>query len=365
MQTAGIFDIPHLRPLGRINEEAAHRTGVLPLFWACSGLEVCFDGAELRIVLEADFGQLEPWIAVEVDGAALIRMPVNRGCSEVCVFRGAEPGRPRTVRLLKETQPLAEDPRSRLWVRGLRWTGGRFLPLPEPKYRLEFVGDSLTSGEGVLGARGEESWMPAIFSASRTWASRTARLMDAGFRTVSQSGWGLRSGWDNDPRHNLPGQYERICGVASGTDAQALGSQMDNGFDAWRPDAVIVNLGTNDANALSSPAWTGPNGEQFRQLDTPEGLRRIEDAAVSFLRQLRRCNPDAALVWAYGMCGDRLRPQLEGAVERFRRESGCQRTYYLPLPAAAEETMGSRQHPGPRCHAAAAEAAAGLLKSIL
>lgn len=276
MQTAGIFDIPHLRPLGRINEEAAHRTGVLPLFWACSGLEVCFDGAELRIVLEADFGQLEPWIAVEVDGAALIRMPVNRGCSEVCVFRGAEAGRPRTVRLLKETQPLAED-----------------------------------------------------------------------------------------PRHNLPGQYERICGVAAGTDAQALGSQMGSDFAAWKPDAVIVNLGTNDANALSSPAWTGPGGEQFRQLDTPEGLGRIEDAAVAFLRQLRRCNPDAALVWAYGMCGDRLRPQLEGAVERFRRESGCQRTYYLPLPAASEETMGSRQHPGPRCHAAAAEAAAGLLKSIL
>ena len=120
MQTAGIFDIPHLRPLGRINEEAARRAGVLPLFWACGGLEVRFDGTELRIVLEADFAQLEPWIAVEVDGAPLIRMPVNRGCSEVCVFRGAEPGRPRTVRLLKETQPLAEDPRSRLWVRGLR-----------------------------------------------------------------------------------------------------------------------------------------------------------------------------------------------------------------------------------------------------
>ena len=207
--------------------------------------------------------------------------------------------------------------------------------------------------------------MPAIFSASRTWASRTARLMDAGFRTVSQSGWGLRSGWDNDPRHNLPGQYERICGVASGTDAQALGAQMDNGFDAWRPDAVIVNLGTNDANALSSPAWTGPNGEQFRQLDTPEGLRAMEVAAVSFLRQLRRCNPDAALVWAYGMCGDRLRPQLEGAVERFRRETGGQCAYYLPLPAAEEETMGSRQHPGPRCHEAAAEAVAGFLKRIL
>ena len=33
-----------------------------------------------------------------------------------------------------------------------------------------------------------------------------------GFRAVSQSGWGVLSGWDNNPDHNVPSCYEKICG---------------------------------------------------------------------------------------------------------------------------------------------------------
>ncbi len=34
--------------------------------------------------------------------------------------------------------------------------------LPEPKYRLEFVGDSITSREGTVGAIYEEDWISAF-----------------------------------------------------------------------------------------------------------------------------------------------------------------------------------------------------------
>ena len=40
-------------------------------------------------------------------------------------------------------------------------------------------------------------------------------------------------------------------------------------------------------------------------------------------------------------------------------------TYFLRLPAVTDVTMGSRQHPGPRCHEEAAEAAAEFLRMIL
>lgn len=361
MQTAGIFDIPYLHPLGRFDRESAYRAGVLPLFWAASGMELVYTGRELRLVLEADFAQYEPWISVEVDGAALIRMPLARGINEICVFRGALPERPRTVRLLKETQPVDSDPSHRLWVRGVRWEGGGFLPPPHRDWRLEFIGDSLTSGEGVVGAREEEAWMPAVFSASRTWACQAAGLVNASFRTISQSGWGIRSGWDNNPRHALPDYYGQVCSVACGEANLALGAQQNADFSAWQPDAVIVNLGTNDANALQSPAWT----EQGCFQQTEETLPLLEDAALSFLKTLHRSNPTAKLVWAYGMCGDRLRPWLERAVARFCSETGSQPAYYLPLPAATEQTTGSRQHPGPLCHRAAAETTAALLKTIL
>lgn len=365
METKAVFDLPHLRPLGRFQPSRARLAGALPLLWGGSGLELFFTGSELHLLLDVDFGQFEPWLCAELNGAPILRMPLNRGVQEVCLFRGMTPGVPKRVRVLKETQPISDDPAHRLWVRGIGWQDGEFLPLPSPAYRLEFVGDSLTSGEGLVGDVGETDWVPALFSAGRTWAKLTADLMGAEFRLISQSGWGVRSSWDNNPAHTLPGIYDRVCGPALGQAGEAMGAQYPHDFDCWRPDAVIVNLGTNDANAMGNPAWQGPDGRTFRQSGGAEGLAQLEDSAVRFLHDLRRHNPAAKLVWAYGMIGGPLGPVLEHAAARFCRETGDQDTYYLPLPAARPETMGSRQHPGPLCHRAAAEVTAKFLHSIL
>ena len=365
MQTAGIFRLPNLRPLGRFAGEQAAESGILPLFWGGSGLELLFTGVELHLLLGADFGELEPWITVEVDGAPLIRMPLNRGVNEVSVLRGVSDGRARRVRLLKDCQPMSGDPRHRLWVQGVRWEGGEFLPLPDPAYRLEFIGDSLTSGEGVVGAREETDWVPSLFSASRTWAKLTADRLNADFRLISQSGWGVRSGWENNPGCTLPSIYGRVCAPALGEENERMGTQAANDFRAWQPDAVVVNLGTNDAGAMRNPPWYGPDGQVFRQTDDAAGLVLFAAAAVGFLKTLRRCNPAAKLVWAYGMIEGPLGPALAEAVARFCGETGDKDTYYLQLPAATNETMGSRQHPGPPCHQAAAEVTAEFLGSVL
>lgn len=60
MKTADIFSLPHLRTLGRCFPSAARQAEVLPLLWAGSGLELCFTGSELHLLLEADFQQFEP-----------------------------------------------------------------------------------------------------------------------------------------------------------------------------------------------------------------------------------------------------------------------------------------------------------------
>lgn len=365
MGTAKIFDIPNLRPLGRFDMECAKKEGVLPLFWACSGVEMVFSGSALSVILDADYGGKEPWITVEVNHSMVIRTPVPRGESTLQIFQGMVSQKPKHVRIFKDTQPMGMDgdPHHRLWVKGLRWSGGEFLPLEGAACRVECIGDSLTSGEGVVGAKEEVDWTPVLFSASQAWPKLAAELLGAEFRVVSQSGWGIRSGWDNDPNHALPDWYEKVCGTATGESDVRLGAQRPNDFAAWTPDAVIVNLGTNDCNAMGISAWHGPDGARFKQEDTPECRKLIEDAAVEFLRKLRRCNPGAKLVWAYGMAGDALRPELENAVLRFNAEAGG--AYFLPLPGVRPETMGSRLHPGAGCHQEAAEVAAGFLRDIL
>ena len=64
---------------------------------------------------------------------------------------------------------MHQDPLHMIQILGLQYGDGEFLVLPDPEYRLEFVGDSITSGEGTMGPVGEEDWISAFFSAENTY----------------------------------------------------------------------------------------------------------------------------------------------------------------------------------------------------
>ena len=292
---------------------------------------------------------------------------MQAGRSRVTLFRGMTPGVPKHVRVLKDVQAMHDDPDHFLLIEALAFEGGTFLPLPEPAYRLEFVGNSITSGEGAIGAVCEEDWAAPFFSAVNHYARMTADALQAEWRIVSQSGWGLLSSWDNDPRRRVMDYYDTVCGLAAGPHNEALGAQQPYRFDSWKADAVILNLGTNDDGAMGNPPWTDPvTGKTFAQRPTPEHLAELEQAAVDALKKVRARNPDAWIVWAFGMLGEgRMGRVLRAAVDRARAECGDSRMCYLALPAAGPDTMGARQHPGAACHRQAAQVLTERLRSIL
>ncbi len=205
-----VWELPQVRILGR----HTHAGDALTLFYTASGIECLFTGSELWLELNADYETYEPWISVELNGAWISRFPVAPGHSEVCVFRGMTPGAPKHVRVFKDVQAMSGDERHLLQITALRWAGGDFLPLPAPVYRLEFVGDSITSGEGAIGALPEEDWISAFFSAMNHYARFTADALGAEYRLVSQSGWGILSSWDNDPHCRVLSYYKEVCGLA-------------------------------------------------------------------------------------------------------------------------------------------------------
>jgi len=367
LRACPLTEIPHLKVHGR----TAGRLDPLTLFWTGSGIELNVTGSELWIEVRADYNTYEPWISVLINGAPVARQMVTKGSRAICVFRGMNPDAVKNVRVVKDTQAMSADPACALQI-GRVMTDGEFRPVRERPYKIEFIGDSITSGEGAIGAKIETDWIPMWFSAVRNYTALTADALDAEYRVLSQSGWGVLTGWDNNPRANMPDYYEQVCGLLSGEANAALGAFGRNDFEAWQPDIVVVNLGTNDGGAFHSPEWRDEaTGERRKQRLNEDGSFNAEDLAAferavgRFLAKLRACNPGAHIVWAYGMLGTPMMPAIRRAVDAYARDTGDREVSVFELPNMTDETVGARGHPGPAAHEAAAKALAPYLRGLL
>lgn len=323
----------------------------LALFWTASGFELNAKGSELWVELEAGFDLYEPWFSVLINGAYVSKQMAVKGKSRICLFRGMNPGEVKHVKFVRDVQAMSEDPENYLQVYGFLFDG-EFLPVPERPYKLEFIGDSITSGEGTYGAKQEADWVSMFFSGVNNYAAYTADAVNADFRVISQSGWGVLCSWDGAKECALPKYYEKVCGLLKGEHNRELGAFDEHDFSKWRPDAVIINLGTNDGFALET-----------------EGCSLTEDdfvkAAAGFLKKVRRCNPQSEIVWAYGMLGYDMNAAIGRAVDTYVRESGDKKVHFIGLPAATQETVGSREHPGVKNHKIAAGVLGEYLKTII
>ena len=236
-----IQQVPNLKIHGRTIPDASP----LPLFWTHAGIEVNCTGSELWIDLECSYDFHEVWVAGEVNRALMFRQMLMPGKNSICLFRSMISGPVKNVRFYRELQAMSDNPEIQLLVTGLR-TDGEFLPVAEKKLKFEFIGDSITSGEGSDGAREDTEWLAMYMSSSRTYENFIERMMDADCRAISQGGWGVYTGWDNNRSHNIPRVYSKVCGLACGEKNEKLGASGEYDFSSWKPDAIIINLGTND-----------------------------------------------------------------------------------------------------------------------
>lgn len=362
-----LTDIHHLKIHGRTTAERSPLT----LFWTGSSLELNVRGSELWVEVEADYKVFEPWISIVINGVQVSRQMITEGRHWICVFRRMNPANVKHVQIVKDTQAMAGDPRCTLQIHAVR-CDGEFLPIEDKPYKMEFIGDSITSGEGAVGARGEQDWIPMFFSSIDNYTAMTATACNAEYRVLSQAGWGALTGWDNNPHMNMPAGYEKVCGLLAGVKNRALGALEPHDFTAWQPDVVVVNLGTNDEGAFYQPAWSDKkSGKSFKHRLNEDGtfneedLVKFEDAVQSFLVKIRANNPKAHIVWAYGMMGAALMPAIQRAVNEYRQASGDSNVAALQLPDTTDEAIGARNHPGKLSHERAARVLSAYIQEVL
>lgn len=367
LKTYPLREIEHYKIYGRTDETQ----NPLPLFFNGSGIEVNVTGTELWIDIDVDYDMHEPWIWTALNGAFMSRQMLSAGSYSLCLFRSMSPEPVKNIKFFRELQAMSEDNTCRLLIKGFR-SDGAFWPVESKRYKFEFIGDSITSGEGTYGAKEDMDWLAMYMSSSRNYARMVSDALNAEYRLISQGGWGVLCGWDNDPRHNIPSRYEKICGLAEGEMNERLGAAKAYDFTSWVPDVIIVNLGTNDASAFNQPAWTNPvTGETFQQRKEADGtyraedLARFEQAVIDFLGMIRRNNPTSHIIWAYGMLGYDLTLAITDAMNTYRRETGDYNTAFLQLPDTTDETVGSHAHPGEKSHARAAQVVIEYLEKFL
>lgn len=362
------------RILGRTSSDCGNDDKPVPCFWSGSGMEFNVKAREVWVNVTADYAGNEIWMAVKINGVTVSRFSLERETRWICVAKNLNPENENIVTVIKDTQPMPGDPDHILLINkaGLS-EGGTFCRLPERAMNIEFIGDSISSGEGLIGEKDEPDWISTWISVKDNYAMQTARHLNADYSILSQCGWGLVCGWDNNIYSNMPSYYEQVCGMLNGKQ-KSYGSCDSYSFSK-KVDYVVLNLGTNDNSSFVQPAWKDSDGKEYK-MRVEDGKPVFEDAQMivcavkDFLSVIRKHNPSAKIIWTWGMIPLDIVPSLiwEG-IGIYKKESGDNLVYTLELDSMNDvekepEDFGSRGHPGPKTHLLAAKKLTAFIKSL-
>ena len=351
------------------------------LFWTGSAIEMNVRAKMVRIRYHADYVMFEPWIDVVIGGVRYQKLPLEKGTHEITIWKGAMfPGDQeiplRNIRIIRDTPAMPGDPRTLVQIDAII-TDGSFEKVDEPKMRIEFIGDSITSGEGGMGPVEEQDWVSGCFDALNNYGYLTAKALGADYESFSQSGYGYMWGWYGNSDENMPKFYDQVCGLLPDGPAADPGARDAYDFSSFVPDFVVVNLGTNDVGAYSESGQESAKAMGFENthvLDEngaiPEkDAETLRKGAFDFIAHIREKRPDARIIWVYGMLLqnsevlDKQMPEiLSGAVDDYVKATGDKNVCYFQLPPTLEDEFGSRCHPGLPAHKKAAKA---LVENIL
>ena len=309
------------------------------LWWSGAGIRLKIACRELLLEIESTAADHAPWIGVLADGAPIARFPLRNGRHWYPILAGMDPAFAHEITVQRDTQPTADEPFPVI-LHALESDGTPGYPA-ERKRLIEFVGDSLTVGEGCAGPQRAEEWRFAWMSNMGAFPTAVCESLSADKRIVALSGWGAWKSWDCLESNRLGNVYEKLCApIARGDHPYA--------FRERQADAVVINLGTNDSGAMKQEA------------DPAEAGRQLTRRAAELMEMVRMHQPDALILWAYGLCGNDVEPHLRRAVS-LRQEAGDLNVTYVPLDDCKGD-LGSRQHPSRAAHRRSAEQIAAVLR---
>jgi len=281
--------------------------------WPGSTIVATFDGTGISAQLNDNVGN--NFFVVVVDGGMPTAFRTSQGTSTYPLATGLASGK-HTISLVKRTESYDGI----VQLLALTPTGGALVATPEPwARRIEFIGDSITCGYGVLGGSctnpsvDQEDW-------TVTAGALAAAQLHAEPTTIAYSGIGMYRDYSGSTTNQMPTRFLlTLADIPTST----------WGFTTPPPDVVVIDLGTNDFAA-------GDPGTAFQTTYT------------TFVQQeLRAHYPKAWIILAVspmlsGTQRTQISTYLNGVVSTLKA-AGDMRVAYFEYDV--EQTMGCQYHP--------------------
>jgi lysophospholipase L1-like esterase len=246
---------PHVHFVGR---HEALPSGGARFGWSGTGFVVRFQGTAARVRMDDPSG----FFTVVVDGQVQPRLETSSGEALYDLATGLSAG-DHVVEVYRRAEGFFGATR----VVEVE-IDGTLLPPPEVGRRIEVLGDSITCGYGNEGADQYCNFSADSENHYQTYAAIAARALDAELSAIAWSGKGVIFNYADDTTEPLPSLFGRTIPSEVG----------DWGF-AWQPDAVVINLGTNDFSTEGDPSESEFLG-----------------AYVGLLEKIRDVYPDARIL---------------------------------------------------------------------
>jgi len=338
----------NVKPLGRTKQLADS----LWLAYSGAGAEFAFFGKQCEVTIAGDSTALtdetenQVRIAIYADGVRVVDAMIDAAEKTFSVVSDAQAGE-HVIRMVK----LSETAMSTCGVKAIA-ADGEIHPTANKTHMVEFAGDSITCGYGVDDEVAEHHFRTGTEDVTRSYAYKTAQLLDADYCMASISGYGIISGYTATAEapvtsQLLPDYYEKL-GFSYGTYQGQQPQDVMWDFSARRPDVVVVNLGTNDDSYC---------------LDDSERQQHYCSKYTEFLKVIRRNNPTAKIICTLGMMGDRLYPYVEKAAANYTVQTGDTNIACMHLvPQLPEDGLVADYHPTEVTHQKGAEKLAAFIR---
>ena len=318
----------HILYMGRISFANPERPA-----WNYPGIQIvaAFEGTSLRMMAKPRSG----YFVAQIDEAEPFKVAFRGERDSVVTLATALPDGRHTVRLMYVIEGFEFYPE--FW--GFVLDKGRSLvEAPAlPCRKIEFIGNSITCGYGNEGLKKEEHFDYATENHYYSYASITARSLEAQHWVVARSGIGAYRNY-GEPKSGSPGscmpvQYD-FTGYAwkpkLRQEPTFLSEKWD--FSRYQPDVVCINLGTND---LSTNNYD---------------LKLLKQGYQTLLKMVREHNPQAKIVFLTGsmLYEKELQEakQLLDEVTDEAHKSGDKEVYRFDMaPISGEEFYGNDYHP--------------------